>query len=59
MQIVAGDRARCPNVPRRILLFNRKNAETLVITWANGIRTRGMQESKSCALPLGDGPGNN
>ena len=26
------------------------------MSWASGIRTRGMQESKSCALPLGDGP---
>ncbi len=25
-------------------------------TWASRIRTGGMQESKSCALPLGDGP---
>ena len=25
-------------------------------SWASRIRTGGMQESKSCALPLGDGP---
>ena len=28
----------------------------LFFGWAGGIRTHGMQESKSCALPLGDSP---
>ena len=29
---------------------------TPIINWASWIRTNEMQESKSCALPLGDSP---
>ena len=43
-----------------IILSNKKESERKLRSdsfgWGSWIRTNGMQESKSCALPLGDTP---
>ena len=36
--------------------MKKPKASPSVFGWAGWIRTSGMQESKSCALPLGDSP---